>query len=39
MASGESDNGTDPDHLSDVPEGCGCVELWEHLSEEREEKD
>ena len=23
------------DHLSDVEEGCGCVEVWEHLSEQR----
>jgi hypothetical protein len=24
-----------PDHLSDVPDGCGCAEVWEHLSERR----
>lgn len=23
------------DHLTDVEDGCGCVELWEHLSEQR----
>jgi hypothetical protein len=23
------------DHLSDVDEGCGCVEVWEYLSEQR----
>ena len=23
------------DHLADVDAGCGCVEVWEHLSEER----
>ncbi len=23
-------------HLSDVDDGCGCAEVWEHLSEERE---
>lgn len=24
-------------HLADVPDGCGCAEVWEHLSEQREE--
>jgi hypothetical protein len=24
-------------HLSAVEDGCGCAEVWEHLSEEREE--
>ncbi|EMA43220.1 MULTISPECIES: hypothetical protein [Halococcus] len=24
------------DHLDDVDDGCGCTEIWEHLSEERE---
>jgi hypothetical protein len=23
------------DHLDDVADGCGCAELWEHLSERR----
>ena len=23
------------DHLAEVPDGCGCVEVWEHLSERR----
>lgn len=23
------------DHLADVPDGCGCTEVWEHLSERR----
>lgn len=22
-------------HLQDVEDGCGCVEIWEHLSDER----
>jgi hypothetical protein len=26
----------DTDHLDDVEDGCGCAELWEHVSEERE---
>ena len=24
------------DHLDDVEDGCGCTEIWEHLSEQRE---
>jgi hypothetical protein len=24
------------DHLNGVGDGCGCTEIWEHLSEERE---
>jgi len=22
-------------HLDDVEDGCGCAEVWEHLSDER----
>jgi len=22
-------------HLADVDDGCGCTEVWEHLSENR----
>jgi streptomycin 6-kinase len=25
------------EHLADVRDGCGCAEIWEHLSEERDE--
>jgi len=25
----------DTSHLDDVEDGCGCAEVWEHLSEER----
>lgn len=25
----------DDDHLADVKDGCGCAEMWEHLSEQR----
>lgn len=32
-----TDREDDPDHLDDVPDGCGCVELWELLSERRDE--
>lgn len=26
----------DTSHLDDVEDGCGCTEIWEHLSEGRE---
>jgi hypothetical protein len=25
------------EHLKDVDDGCGCAEIWEHLSENRDE--
>lgn len=28
---------TDADHLDSVEDGCGCTEIWEHLSEQRGE--
>jgi len=28
----------DAEHLADVPDGAGCTEIWEHLSEEQEEE-
>ncbi|ELZ29758.1 hypothetical protein C475_02386 [Halosimplex carlsbadense 2-9-1] len=33
------DEAPEPDtsHLDDVEDGCGCAEVWEHLSEERAE--
>jgi hypothetical protein len=27
----------DDDHLQNIDAGCGCAEVWETLSEEREE--
>jgi hypothetical protein len=24
-------------HLDDIDDGCGCAEVWEHLSEQRDE--
>lgn len=27
----------DTSHLDDVEDGCGCTEVWEHLSDERDE--
>lgn len=34
---GPDDPSESPSHLLDVEDGCGCVEVWEHLSEAREE--
>jgi hypothetical protein len=34
----ERDTAEDEDHLADVPDGCGCTEVWEHLSEQRDEE-
>lgn len=28
-------DGDDDAHLRDLPDGAGCVEIWEHLSEEQ----
>jgi hypothetical protein len=25
------------DHLEDMDDGCGCAEVWEHMSERRAE--
>ena len=39
--SGRADDGHDEDvntsHLDAVDDGCGCTEIWEHLSDERDE--
>lgn len=41
----DEDDGDVPDpddvdtaHLDDVADGCGCAEVWEHLSAERDEE-
>ena len=26
-------------HLQEVPDGCDCTEIWEHLSNNREHKE
>ncbi|MFB6156806.1 MAG: hypothetical protein ABEJ34_03070 [Haloferacaceae archaeon] len=36
-ADGSDEEATDDDHLADVEDGAGCTEIWEHLSEQREE--
>jgi len=35
----ESDADRERSHLSDVEDGAGCTEIWEHLSERREDED
>lgn len=32
-----SDAEVDTSHLDGVEDGCGCAEVWEHLSDERDE--
>lgn len=32
-------SGDDGDHLEDVPDGAGCTEIWETLSERRDGDD
>ncbi len=33
----EGESRDDDSHLDDVPDGAGCAEIWERLSEHREE--
>lgn len=30
------DEEIDTSHLDDVEDGCGCTEIWEHMSDERD---
>lgn len=32
----DADQETDRTHLEGVDDGCGCTEIWEHLSEQRD---
>jgi hypothetical protein len=32
----EGEPEVDTSHLDDLEDGCGCAEVWEHLSEGRE---
>ena len=32
----QADERVDTSHLDDVEDGCGCAEVWEHLSENRD---
>lgn len=36
MSDAKPDEKTRDDHLNGVEDGCGCTEIWEHLSEQRE---
>jgi hypothetical protein len=29
----------DTSHLDNIEDGCGCTEIWEHMSDEREQSD
>lgn len=29
------DRADDGEHLESLPDGCGCAEVWEHLSDVR----
>lgn len=31
-----ADQDPDRSHLEGVDDGCGCTEIWEHLSEQRD---
>lgn len=35
----EEDAAEEEDHLSDVADGSGCTEIWEHLSERRDDEE
>jgi hypothetical protein len=34
--SNNTDEGSRPDHLDDIEDGCGCAEVWEATSERRQ---
>lgn len=33
----ESDEQAQAEHLEEISSGCGCVEVWENLSEQRQQ--
>jgi len=35
----DGDKAVEKGHLDDVADGCGCVEIWEDLSEYREQSE
>ena len=35
--SDSDDEAVDTSHLDNVEDGCGCTEIWEHMSDERDE--
>ena len=36
---GDADVDGESDHLADVEDGAGCTEIWERLSERREQEE
>lgn len=34
-AEGEAEEADEPDVYEDLPDGCGCAEMWERTSERR----
>lgn len=37
MDPGDESDAGEYDHLDDLSDGAGCAEVWEHLSDSREE--
>ncbi|WP_169302408.1 hypothetical protein [Halorientalis salina] len=33
----DDEEAVDTAHLDDMDDGCGCAEVWEHLSENRDD--
>jgi hypothetical protein len=31
----DTQDGDHDDHFDDIEDGCGCTEVWEHMSERR----
>lgn len=36
---GDEREAVESEHVEGVPDGCGCTEIWEHLSEQRTAED
>jgi len=39
MTDTDHDDEESTEHLDDLADGCGCAEVWEHLSEQRDADD
>ncbi len=35
----DKDRDVSTDHLDDIDDGCGCAEVWEYMSDKRENED
>ncbi|MFQ3319309.1 MAG: hypothetical protein ACI8UR_000957 [Natronomonas sp.] len=33
----DAEEDIDTSHLDNVDDGCGCTEIWEHMSDERDQ--